>query len=217
MSVGQITRPSRSSNLRKGVLCAFRPAKASPFGRGVTEGDGEGKPGTKEHLHSDKHWLLIESSYRCVFVLSQRPCPLRRSAPAPPKGEPFSASARNLRESPQNLREWQLQGGGGGGYNGSIKNTQENGGYDHETEKAPCPRPCGGDDAGPAHRLFRRRKRRGQARRGGRRRPLQGQLPKRQSLLRRPRTDPHHPAHVHPGLVQEVPERESSGWTGTSP
>ena len=27
----QITRPSRSSNLRKGVLCAFRPAKASPF------------------------------------------------------------------------------------------------------------------------------------------------------------------------------------------
>ena len=41
----------------------------------VTEGDGEGKPGTKEHLHSDKHWLLIESSYRCVFVLSQRPCP----------------------------------------------------------------------------------------------------------------------------------------------
>ena len=26
----------------------------------------------------------------------------------PPKGEPFSASAPNLRESPQNLREWQL-------------------------------------------------------------------------------------------------------------
>ena len=67
-----------------------RPAKASPFGRGVTEGDGEGKPGTKEHLHSDKHWLLIESSYRCVFVLSQYPCPLRRFAPAPPKGEPLA-------------------------------------------------------------------------------------------------------------------------------
>ena len=28
-------------------------AKASPFGRGVTEGDGEGKPGTKEPLRSD--------------------------------------------------------------------------------------------------------------------------------------------------------------------
>ena len=26
----------------------MRPAKASPFGRGVTEGDGEGKPGRKE-------------------------------------------------------------------------------------------------------------------------------------------------------------------------
>ena len=64
----------------------MRPAKASPFGRGVCAADGEGKPGTKEHLHSDKHWLLIESSYRCVFVLSQRPCPLRRSAPAPQRG-----------------------------------------------------------------------------------------------------------------------------------
>ena len=30
-----------------------RPAKASPFGRGVTEGDGEGKPGRKEPLRSD--------------------------------------------------------------------------------------------------------------------------------------------------------------------
>ena len=30
-----------------------RPAKASPFGRGGTEGDGEGKPGRKEPLRSD--------------------------------------------------------------------------------------------------------------------------------------------------------------------
>ena len=29
------------------------PAKASPLGRGVTEGDGEGKPGMKEPLRSD--------------------------------------------------------------------------------------------------------------------------------------------------------------------
>ena len=28
-------------------------AKASPFGRGGTEGDGEGKPGRKEPLRSD--------------------------------------------------------------------------------------------------------------------------------------------------------------------
>ena len=79
--------------LRKGVFCAFRPAKASPFGRGVTEGDGEGKPGTKEHLHSDKHWLLIESSYRCVFVLSQHPCPLSRACARqlPQRGSPWQA------------------------------------------------------------------------------------------------------------------------------
>ena len=31
----------------------FAPAKASPSGRGVTEGDGEGKPGRKEPLRSD--------------------------------------------------------------------------------------------------------------------------------------------------------------------
>ena len=72
----------------------MRPAKASPFGRGVTEGDGEGKPVPKEHLHSDKHWLLIESSYRCVFVLSQHPCPLRRSRASSPRGR-----ALEVRES----------------------------------------------------------------------------------------------------------------------
>ena len=33
------------------------PAKASPFGRGVTEGDGEGKPGRKEPLRSDRQAL----------------------------------------------------------------------------------------------------------------------------------------------------------------
>ena len=65
--------------------------KPLPLGEvSLRSNDGEGKPGTKEPLHSDKHWLLIESSYRCVFVLSQHPCPLRRSAPAPPKGEPLA-------------------------------------------------------------------------------------------------------------------------------
>ena len=53
-----------------------------------------GKPVSKEHLHSDKHWLLIESSYRCVFVLSQHPCPLRRSRASSPKGR-----ALEVRES----------------------------------------------------------------------------------------------------------------------
>ena len=35
----------------------MRPAKASPLGRGVTEGDGEGKPGRKEPLRSDRQAL----------------------------------------------------------------------------------------------------------------------------------------------------------------
>ena len=37
-------------------------AKASPFGRGVTEGDGEGKPGTKEPLRSDGQVSLRTTS-----------------------------------------------------------------------------------------------------------------------------------------------------------
>ena len=41
--------------------------------------DGEGKPVSQELPRSDKHWLLIELSYRCVFVLSQHPCPLSRA------------------------------------------------------------------------------------------------------------------------------------------
>ena len=45
--------PSRSAISERGFFCAFRPAKGSPFGRGVTEGDGEGKPGRKEPLRSD--------------------------------------------------------------------------------------------------------------------------------------------------------------------
>ena len=35
----------------------MRPAKAPPLGRGVTEGEGEGKPGRKEPLHSDRQAL----------------------------------------------------------------------------------------------------------------------------------------------------------------
>ena len=47
-----------------------RPAKASPFGRGVTEGDGEGKPGTKEPLRSDGQVSLRTTSQsRCARQL----------------------------------------------------------------------------------------------------------------------------------------------------
>ena len=71
----KIFRPSRSSNLRKGG-CAFRYAKASPFGRGVTEGDGEGKPGTKEPLRSDGQALCqsdtiaVQELYGSILALS---------------------------------------------------------------------------------------------------------------------------------------------------
>ena len=55
----------------------------------VTEGDGEGKPGKIEPLCSDKQtFCQSEPSPRSKFFY-QRPCPLRRFAPALPKGEPF--------------------------------------------------------------------------------------------------------------------------------
>ena len=76
---------------------ALRNAKASPFGRGVTEGDGEGKPVSKEHLHSDKHWLLIESSYRCVFfcfVSASLPSQALRASS--PRGRALGEGKRHL-------------------------------------------------------------------------------------------------------------------------
>ena len=64
-------------------------AKASPFGRGGTEGDGEGKDADREQPTRRWHRSDEETAYRCTAALSHRPCPLRRFAPAPPKGEPF--------------------------------------------------------------------------------------------------------------------------------
>ena len=85
----------------------MRPAKGSPFGRGVTEGDGEGKPVSKEHLHSDKHWLLIESSYRCVFVLSQHPSPLSRACARqlPQRGSPWHVGQLSSGRAKHNISE----------------------------------------------------------------------------------------------------------------
>ena len=71
----------------------MRPAKASPFGRGVTEGDGEGKPGRKEPRAQRWAGSLSERCYRCVRAVWQRPSPLSlvaSSSPAPPKGEPLA-------------------------------------------------------------------------------------------------------------------------------
>jgi len=57
MSRVKIVTPKRKNPLgvatSKGAFCAFRPAKASPFGRGGTEGDGEGKDADKQLLRYD--------------------------------------------------------------------------------------------------------------------------------------------------------------------
>ena len=79
----------RKRDCRSAAVSFLRGGKASPFGRGVTEGDGEGKPGKIEPLCSDKQtFCQSEPSPRSKFFY-QRPCPLRRFAPALPKGEPF--------------------------------------------------------------------------------------------------------------------------------
>ena len=94
-SVHQKEKPPRSCDLPGGFFAPSGMRKPLPLGEvALRSNDGEGKPGTKEHLHSDKHWLLIESSYRCVFILSQHPCPLRRSRASSPRGR-----ALEVRES----------------------------------------------------------------------------------------------------------------------
>ena len=62
--------------------------------------DGEGKPVTAKPPHSDEQTLLSERYYRCAFASRQRPCPLRRFAPALPKGEPFRTPHRTARSLP---------------------------------------------------------------------------------------------------------------------
>ena len=52
--------------------------------------DGEGKPVTAKPLRSDRQTLLSERYYRSARAVWQRPCPLRRSAPALPEGEPLA-------------------------------------------------------------------------------------------------------------------------------
>ena len=47
----------RKRDCRSAAVSFLREGKASPFGRGVTEGDGEGKPVAKQLLHSDEQGL----------------------------------------------------------------------------------------------------------------------------------------------------------------
>ena len=60
----------------------MRPAKASPLGRGVTEGDGEGKPGRKEPLRSDGQ-ALCQSDTIAVSELFGSALALSVSSQAP--------------------------------------------------------------------------------------------------------------------------------------
>ena len=55
--------------------------------------DGEGKPVSREPPHSDKQVLWQSDAIAAPALLRQRPCPLRRSAPALPKGEPLAKRA----------------------------------------------------------------------------------------------------------------------------
>ena len=60
-------------------------AKASPFGRGGTEGDGEGKPGRKEPLRSDRQ-ALCQSDTIAVSELFGSGLALSVSSQAPRQG-----------------------------------------------------------------------------------------------------------------------------------
>ena len=80
-------------NFGKKIQETMRPAKASPFGRGVTEGDGEGKPGRKEPLRSDGQAFCQSDTIAVSGIRRQHPSPLSlvaSSSPAPPEGEPLA-------------------------------------------------------------------------------------------------------------------------------
>ena len=75
----------------------FAPAKASPLGRGVTEGDGEGKPGRKEPLRSDKQLfcqsdiIAVSELFGSVLALS-----VSLSLASSPKGGAIGMSVRSM-------------------------------------------------------------------------------------------------------------------------
>ena len=56
----------------------------------VTKGDGEGKPVKADRRHSDRQVLCQSDGIAVWSPCCERPCPLRRFAPALPKGEPWA-------------------------------------------------------------------------------------------------------------------------------
>ena len=74
--------------------------KPLPLGEvALRSNDGEGKPGTKEPLRSDGQALCQRETSAAPVLPRQQPCPLRRFAPALPKGEPLAfRKALSLRQ-----------------------------------------------------------------------------------------------------------------------
>ena len=86
----------------------MRTAKASPFGRGVTEGDGEGKPGSQEPLRSDRQALCqsdaiavpeLFGSGLALSVSSQAPRQL------PQRGSPWHVGQLSSGRAKHNISE----------------------------------------------------------------------------------------------------------------
>ena len=77
---------------KEGRLCGMQ--KPLPLGEVASRSDdGEGKPVSREPPHSDKQVLWQSDAIAAPALLRQHPCPLRRSAPALPKGEPWAKRA----------------------------------------------------------------------------------------------------------------------------
>ena len=92
-----VARPALLRHIGPRASSAEPPGLPRPLPLGevaLQSNDGEGKPVTAKPPHSDEQTLLSERYYRCAFASRQRPCPLRRFAPALPKGEPFRTPHR---------------------------------------------------------------------------------------------------------------------------
>ena len=84
-----ITHFSTKRN-RNGRIAAARGRKPLPMGEvALRSNDGEGKPVSQEPRYSDRQALRQSDAIAAPARPRQRPCPLRRFAPALPRGEPF--------------------------------------------------------------------------------------------------------------------------------
>ena len=74
-------------------------AKASPLGRGVTAGDGEGKLSATEPPHGDRQLLCQSETIATSAILWQRPClsALRANSPKRESHYTLLASSSTLR------------------------------------------------------------------------------------------------------------------------